>query len=58
MGGSNRHEASEVEVELAGMPVSVGQVTGTARVVKHLSDAHLIQVKIIYDLLYHSLMMP
>jgi len=34
----------EVETELKGMPVSVGEVTGTARVVKNLSEAHTIQV--------------
>ena len=36
----------EVETELSGMPVSIGEVTGTARVVKSLSQAHHIQVSL------------
>ena len=41
------------DVELKGMPVSVGEVTGMARVVTNLKDAHTIQVSVnIYNIIF------
>jgi len=37
-----------VGVELKGLPVSVGEVSGIARVVTHLAEAHTIQVRGLY----------
>ena len=43
----------DTDVELKGMPVSVGEVTGMARVVTNLKDAHTIQVSVnIYNIIF------
>ena len=42
----------DADVELKGMPVSVGEVTGMARVVTNLQDAHTIQVSV-NIIIYH-----
>ena len=39
-----KQEEAVVDIEVSGMPVSTGETTGIARVVRSLAEAHSIQV--------------
>ena len=39
-----KQEEAAVDIEVSGMPVSTGETTGIARVVRSLAEAHSIQV--------------